>query len=168
MDHTPRTLLVAGPAFAGAAFLVGLVNVATLLAVGRDDLLLSPDALIPLTASGIGFLVVRKVPRNAVGWLLIAAAMSSALFGASALLVMESVAAPAPVPDLAAWPSTWVWLPSYLIALPHPQRPPDDARGERHRDRGGGRRRSGDGCAGGAATPERRTDRHPHADHGRH
>ncbi len=110
-------LHVAGSALALLALGVGLLNVATLLGVGRGELLTSPDALMPLAASVVGWLIVRRVPHNPVGWLLLTIALSSALFGASALVVMESVALPSVLSDLAAWLSAWVFMPSYLVAF---------------------------------------------------
>ncbi len=106
---------VLGSLLGGLALVVGAVNLVVLLAVGRTGLLLSPDALVPLTASGIGLIVVRRVPGNPVGWLLLGAALSSALFGASALVVLESPPVAAAVATTAAWLSAWVWLPSYVI-----------------------------------------------------
>jgi two-component system, NarL family, sensor kinase len=114
-EHSRLPLL--GSGLTVLALVAGFLNLATLVGVGRQELLTSPDALLPVVASVVGWLIVRHVPRNPVGWLLLGAALSSALFGASALVVMESVAVPSMVGDLAAWLSTWVFMPSYLIAF---------------------------------------------------
>lgn len=96
---------------------LGLVNLTTVLELARWDLLRSPDLWLPFTGAVTGWLVVCHAGRNAVGWLLLAMGLSSALFGASALLVMAEVDVSAPIRETAAWLSTWVFLPSYLIAF---------------------------------------------------
>jgi signal transduction histidine kinase len=114
---TNRRMSRAGLVLAVAALAMGLVNIAVVLGTARTELLISPDVWLPLTATLTGALVVRQVPGNAVGWLLLGMALSSALFGASALVVIESPPVPALLTDAAAWLSAWVWLPSYLLGL---------------------------------------------------
>lgn len=117
MNEQRRLLRLAGSTLALLTSATGLLNIAVLVGVGRHDLLASPDALMPVVATVVGWLIVRQVPHNAVGWLMIAVGLSSALFGASALVIMESVDVPAPLWAVAAWLSTWVFMPSYLFAF---------------------------------------------------
>jgi two-component system NarL family sensor kinase len=116
MTHT--SLARRGGFAVGAVVLVlAVANLVALLLLDRRDLLLSPDAVLPLIASLVALVVLRALPTSPIGWLLVAAAASSAVFGASALLVAESPDLPGLLLDLTAWLSTWVWLPSYLITF---------------------------------------------------
>ncbi|MGC5021390.1 sensor histidine kinase [Micromonospora sp. DT47] len=94
---------------------LGVVNLGAVLGLGQYDVLVSSDLWVPLTASAMGWLVVRHAPGNAVGWLLLGMAISSALFGASAILVMEDVQIPGQM--IGRWLSAWVFLPSYYFAF---------------------------------------------------
>ena len=115
MERNSRPYRALAPALAALALTLGLVNLAAVVVTSRTELLLSPDAWLPLSASAVGWLIIHHVPRNPVGWLLLAMGLSSAVFGSSALLVATSLGGP--VVAAAAWLSTWVWLPSYLLAL---------------------------------------------------
>lgn len=110
-----RKFLPTGLAIGAAA--LGTLNVVAAVELDVDDALRSPDAWLPLTAALAGWLVLRLSPRNAVGWLLLAIAWSSAIFGAAAIVVIGSPDVPAAAHDLAAWLGTWVFLPSYLFAF---------------------------------------------------
>lgn len=110
-----RSALPTGVAAAAAA--LGAANLTVVVEVGQLDALRSPDAWLPLTASLAGWLVARLSPRNVIAWLLLAMAVSSAVFGSAALVVLGDLDVPAIVHSGAAWLSAWVFLPSYLVAF---------------------------------------------------
>lgn len=111
MRKPVATVLAVGAAVLGSLNLVGAVD------AGLFEALRSPDAWLPLSAALAGWLVVQLVPTNAVGWLLLGAAWSSALFGSAAVVVLGEVDVPAWLGALAAWLGAWVFLPSYLIGF---------------------------------------------------
>lgn len=108
--------LLAGILALGAAAL-GASNLAGAVDSNLFEALRSPDAWIPLSAALAGWLVVQLAPSNAVGWLLLGSAWSSALFGTAAVVIRGDVDVPAGIRDVAAWLGTWAFLPSYLIAF---------------------------------------------------
>jgi signal transduction histidine kinase len=108
--------LLAGILALGAAVL-GAANLAGAVDSHLFEALQTADAWIPLSAALAGWLVVQLAPANAVGWLLLGSAWSSALFGWAAVVVLGEVGVPAGIRDVAAWLGTWAFLPSYLIAF---------------------------------------------------
>lgn len=95
----------------------GAANLTAAVALEEMTALRSPDAWLPLTASFAGWMVARLSPRNPIAWLLLAIAVSSAIFGASALVLLAQPALPSVILDLASWLTTWVYLPSYWLSF---------------------------------------------------
>ena len=100
-----------------ATAVAGAANLSAAVTMEQHTALRSPDAWLPLTAAFAGWLVARLSPRNLIGWLLLAIAVSSALFGGAALVVLGQPDVPGLVRDAAGWLSAWAYLPSYWISL---------------------------------------------------
>lgn len=109
--------MVAFTGIAVVAAAVGAVNLSAAVAMEEHTALRSPDAWLPLTAALAGWLVARLSPRNLIAWLLLAIAVSSAVFGGAALVVLGQPDVLALVLDAAGWLSAWVFLPSYWISM---------------------------------------------------
>jgi len=110
-----RRALPTGVALAAAG--LGTINLSAAVQLEQHEALRSPDAWLPLTASLAGWLVARLSPRNIIGWLLLAMAVSSSVFGGAATVVLGDLGVPPFIHDLSAWLSAWVFLPSYLVAF---------------------------------------------------
>ncbi len=96
---------------------LGAVNLTAAIQYELFEGLRSPDAWLPLSAALAGWLVTRLSPTNAIGWLLLGVAVSSALFGGAAVVVLGEPSVPAAVAATGAWLSAWAFLPSYLITF---------------------------------------------------
>ncbi|HZB02210.1 MAG TPA: hypothetical protein VE800_08900, partial [Actinomycetota bacterium] len=76
-----------------------------------------------------GFLVASRVPSNAIGWLLLASGVSTAvqeLGQQYANYGLFTSAHPLPAADVGAWITEWIWIPSMaLVALHIPLLYPD-------------------------------------------
>ncbi len=100
-----------------SAAALGALNLTGAIQYELFEALRSPDAWLPLSASLAGWLVTRLSPANAIGWLLLAIAVSSALFGGAAVVVLGDVAVPSALHATAAWLSAWAFLPAYLLTF---------------------------------------------------
>jgi hypothetical protein len=76
----------------------------------------SPFAAGFLASATIGAVVAVRQPRNAIGWILCLIALGGSAAIVSDVYAEEASARSLLGGQLAAWLSTWVWLPSFIIA----------------------------------------------------
>ncbi len=70
--------------------------------------------LSPASAS-VGVVVAARVPRNPIGWLLVATGVLAAIQAATEQYAVFGILAypgTLPTPELAAWVAGWIWLPA--------------------------------------------------------
>jgi signal transduction histidine kinase len=74
-------------------------------------------APIVVAYAPLGALVVRRQPRNAVGWLIIAFALAVALQGCLSLYAKPAMERGWPGGETVAWISDWVFTPAFCILI---------------------------------------------------
>jgi hypothetical protein len=116
-----RTLVMLGWATAGATAAMALAAI-LLIAMAPEQPIFAGwafrgyDVILALAIGGLGALIVSRRPRHLVGWLLLAAGITS---GLQALADQYAVFAYArgidsPAASLAAWIPQWIWITSIL------------------------------------------------------
>ena len=118
----------------GAFDILALAAAVTMLLLTRDSVpeaWRSPDnwtiAPAALPFAVVGVLIVRRLPRHPVGWLLLAAAASIALVGFGMMYTAAAVFArwPLPYPAWGMWLNQTAWVPAFLLPTVLPVVYPD-------------------------------------------
>jgi hypothetical protein len=89
---------------------------------GNDGVAFGALGLIPgVVTPTVGALVVRRQPRNPIGWIFCAAGLVLPLSGVSqgyALYALRTDPGSLPGGDVAAWLATWLFLPALVLLGP--------------------------------------------------
>ena len=129
-DHPGRHTVPRGPRWRTTSLVVGVIWLASLLAVGigiltarRGGATNPPQAIVQglgaLSAATVGAVLAVRLPRNPIGWLFCVAGLAGAVgLGAADLADWGLVAHPGSLPGAIwlAWLSNWIWAP-YVITL---------------------------------------------------
>ncbi len=110
-------MLAAGWAVAVTSVAVGIV---TTPARGLTDIVSNVlQGVAAISAASAGVVLVARIPRHQVGWILFLCGLVGAVgFGATGLAEYGAIVAPGRIPgvDWLVWISTWSWSP-YLIPM---------------------------------------------------
>lgn len=111
---SPRRRRAAAIVGGGALFL-GVANLVVILSLGLPvEVALSPDVIAGVAAPAMGLLVLRRQPRNAVGWVFLAIGWASAAWATSTLALMAGLP-PTGVGTVVASLATWAYYPAYAL-----------------------------------------------------
>ncbi len=121
---TDERLRRAATGLAVASIAATLVGIALTIAASTFDLATGPSLIVAgVVYAAIGARIVRRQPRNPVGWLLLGSGLSFAI-----TLVLDDYASLAVATDpslfaasFAAWLGAWTWIPGaamFLVFVP--------------------------------------------------
>jgi hypothetical protein len=99
-----------------ASIALGVGAVALVLQNGyslTDAMNEGPSIEVALTFPVVGALIASRHPRNAIGWIFCLAGLSQGLIQVAYLYAEHaSTQGRLPAADIAAWLSTWIWIPA--------------------------------------------------------